>query len=187
MTDKTLDGSFSPVVQLRRTEGGEDWTVAHNVGETSDYSAVLEMQKKVDGKERLTGNSILVSVITCRTIKQGVAMETGKTSPQYFDACTIIELHPDDFKALGLGKNTNVKVTSAVGSVVLKAVETTQSLYPGLAHIPMGPWANILVPAYTYSTGEPCFKGFDCTVEPAPQERILGAVELMRKKCGLIP
>lgn len=175
------DAKFSPVID----QENEDWTVAHNVGKTSDYSAVLTLQEKMPGKERLSGNSIIVSVITCRTIKQGVAMETGKTSPEYFDACTIIELHPDDFRALGISRNTNVKVTSAVGSVVLKAVETTQSLYPGLAHIPMGPWANILVPAYTYSTGEPCFKGFDCRVEPAPQERILGAVELMNVKTGI--
>ena len=179
---------FSPVVELLKKADGADWTQVHLVGATSEYSALLELQKKMKGDGRKIGkNSVIVSLITCRTIKQGVAMETGKTSQAYFDACTIIELHPDDFKALGISKNTNVKVTSVVGSVVLKAVEPSQSLYPGLAHVPMGPWANILVPAYTYSTGEPCFKGFDCIIEPASEERIMGAVELQRSKLGLKP
>ena len=83
-------------------------------------------------------------------------------------------------------KNTNVKVTSSVGSVIVKAVETREDLVPGLAHIPMGPWANRIVPAYTYSTGEPCFKGFPVDVEVAANARIMGAVEVLQDACGLI-
>ena len=129
---------------------------------------------------------ITLNMITCRTIKQGVGMEAGKTSQKYFDACTIIQMHPDDFKRLGAWKNTNVKVTSSVGSVFVKAVETTEDLVPGLAHIPMGPWANRIVPAYTFSTGEPCFKGFPVDVEIAANERIMGAVEVLQHACGLL-
>ena len=70
---------------------------------------------------------ITLNIITCRTIQQGVGMEAGKTSQKYFDACTIIQMHPEDFKRLGAWKNTNVKVTSSVGSVILKAVETRSS------------------------------------------------------------
>lgn len=72
---------------------------------------------------------ISLNMITCRTIKQGVGMEAGKTSQKYYDACSIIEMHADDFKKLGIWKNTNVKVTSSVGSVIVKAVETRQDLY----------------------------------------------------------
>ena len=75
------------------------------------------MQK---GDQRKYGNGIICSVITCTEIKQGVVIETGKTSSKYFNACSIIELHEDDFKTLGINKNTNVRVTSAVGSVILK-------------------------------------------------------------------
>ncbi|MFZ0005289.1 MAG: molybdopterin dinucleotide binding domain-containing protein [Methanoregula sp.] len=129
---------------------------------------------------------ITLNIITCRTIQQGVGMEAGKTSQKYFDACTIIQMHPEDFKRLGAWKNTNVKVTSSVGSVILKAVETREDLVPGLAHIPMGPWANRIVPAYTFSTGEPCFKGFAADVEVAANARILGAIEVLQDACGLI-
>lgn len=128
-------------------------------------------------------NKITLNLITCRTIQQGVAMETGKTSKKYFDAASIIHMHEDDMKKGGILANTNVRVTSKDGSVVVKAVRTRENVVPGLAHIPMGPWANALVSAYTYSTGEPCFKGFDVDIEPAENEKIMGAVELIQTLC----
>jgi formylmethanofuran dehydrogenase subunit D len=128
---------------------------------------------------------ITLNTITCRSIFQGVGMEAGKTSQKYFNACTIIEMHPEDMKKLGIWKNTNVRVTSSCGSVILKAVEPRELLVPGLCHIPMGPWANRIVPAYTFSTGEPCFKGFDVEVEPAINEQILSAVDVVKDACGL--
>ncbi len=179
------EGEYSPLPKLFQKENFEDWSKPHIVGATTEYSSFLKLQAMKEGGKRKYGDGIIVSVVTCTEIKQGVAIETGKTSSKYFDACSIIELHEDDFKALGINHNTNVRVTSAAGSVILKAVTTSQSLYPGLAHIPMGPWANIVVPAYTYSTGEPCFCGFDCLIEPAPQEKIEKAVKLMHEKCGL--
>ncbi|HJJ58503.1 MAG TPA: molybdopterin dinucleotide-binding protein [Methanocorpusculum sp.] len=142
------------------------------------------MQNKL-GEQRKYGKGIIVSVITCTEIKQGVAIETGKISPEYFNACSVIDMDPEDVKVLGINYNTNVRVTSAAGSVILKVRKPTQSHYPGLAHIPMGPWANIVVPSYTYSTGEPCFDGFDCLIEPAPEERIEEAAVLLHKKCGI--
>ncbi len=128
---------------------------------------------------------IKLNLITCRTIQQGVGMEAGKTSQKYFDACTIIQMHPDDFKRLGAWKNTNVRVSSSVGSVIVKAVETREDLVPGLAHIPMGPWANRIVPAYTYSTGEPCFKGIPIEVEVAMNEPIMSSIDVLKDACGL--
>jgi len=128
-------------------------------------------------------NKITLNLITCRTIQQGVAMETGKTSQKYFDAASIIHMHEDDLKKAGIFANTNVRVTSKDGSVIVKAVRTRENVIPGLAHIPMGPWANALVSAYTYSTGEPCFKGFDVDIEPAENEKIMGAVELIQTLC----
>ncbi len=144
------------------------------------------MANNQDRDESMTGKKITVSIITCRTIQQGVGVEAGKTSRKYFHACTIIQLHPDDFRRLGIKENTNVRVTSLVGSVILKAIKPGEDLVPGLAHIPMGPWANRIVPSYTYSTGEPSFKGFPADVESAPHEQILGAVEVIQDACGLL-
>ena len=179
------EGEYSPLSKLFQKEDFEDWSKPHLVGATQEYSSLLELQKMKLGEQRKYGKGIIVSVVTCTEIKQGIAIETGKTSEGYFNACSVIELHEEDFKALGINANTNVRVTSAAGTVVLKAVTTSQTLYPGLAHIPMGPWANIVVPSYTYSTGEPCFCGFDCLIEPAANEPITKAVQLMHEKCGL--
>jgi formylmethanofuran dehydrogenase subunit D len=130
--------------------------------------------------------SITVNLISGRTIQQGVAIESGKEKPSYRTACGIIEMDKADLKALGAWKNTNVKVTSEYGSVVVKAVEATQGPHPGVAFIPMGPWANSVVSDNTYSTGMPTFKGTPVKVEVAINEPVLLGIELVQKQCGVI-
>jgi formylmethanofuran dehydrogenase subunit D len=130
--------------------------------------------------------SITVNLISGRTIQQGVAIESGKEKPSYRTACGIIEMDPVDLKALGAWRNTNVKVTSEYGSVVVKAVEATQGPHPGVAFIPMGPWANSVVSDNTYSTGMPTFKGTPVKVEVAINEPVLLGIELVQKQCGVM-
>jgi len=124
-----------------------------------------------------------LNLITGRTIHQGVAMEGGKEKDAYTKACGIIEMDPSDLKKLGIWKGTNVRVTSEWGSVVVKAMEATQGPHPGLAYIPMGPWANSVVNPKTYSTGMPTFKGVPIEVEPAINEPVLSSIQLVQKKC----
>ena len=100
-------------------------------------------------------------------------------------AAGIIELDPTDLKALGVWKNTNVRVTSPYGSVVVKAIETTQGPHPGVAFIPMGPWANSIIDPNTYSTGMPTFKGTPVMLQIAVNEPILLGIELVQKLCGV--
>jgi formylmethanofuran dehydrogenase subunit D len=126
---------------------------------------------------------IQLNLITGRTIQQGVAIEGGKEKPSYREACGIIELDAEDFKKLGAWRNTNVRVTSAYGSVIVKAVDATQGPHPGLGWIPMGPWANSIVNPNTYSTGMPTFKGVPVDVEPAPNEVVLLGIELVQRAC----
>ncbi len=129
----------------------------------------------------MSANSI--NLISGRTIQQGVAMEGGKEKDKYHKACGIIEMDNEDFKKLDIMKNTNVSVTSSYGSVVVKAIETTQGPHPGVAFIPMGPWANSVVSDETYSTGMPTFKGTPVFIKAAPDERVLKMIELMRYNC----
>jgi formylmethanofuran dehydrogenase subunit D len=129
--------------------------------------------------------NITVNLISGRSIQQGVAIEGGKEKANYRTAAGIIELDHADLKALGAWKNTNVKVTSPYGSVVVKAIETTQGPHPGVAFIPMGPWANSVVDPNTYSTGMPTFKGTPVTVEIAMNEPVLLGIELVQKQCGV--
>lgn len=126
---------------------------------------------------------IALNLISGRSIQQGVAMEGGKEKAAYTNACGIIEMDPSDLKKLGAWRGTNVRVTSKYGDVVVKAVEATQGPHPGLAYIPMGPWANSVVNPNTYSTGMPTFKGTPVEVEIAMNEPVLSSVHLVQKKC----
>ncbi|HJJ38071.1 MAG TPA: molybdopterin dinucleotide-binding protein [Methanocorpusculum sp.] len=129
-------------------------------------------------------NTITLNLITGRTIQQGVSMESGKEKPDYMKACGIIELDPSDIKKLGIWKNTNVRVTSEYGTIIVKAIEATQGPHPGIGWIPMGPWANMVVDINTYSTGMPTFKGTKVTVEPAENETVLDSLSVVLKACG---
>ena len=129
--------------------------------------------------------TINVNLISGRSIQQGVAIEGGKEKPAYRTAAGIIELDTSDLKKLGAWKNTNVRVTSDYGSVIVKATETSQGPHPGIGFIPMGPWANSIVDPNTYSTGMPTFKGTPVKVEVAITEPVLLGIELVQKLCGV--
>ena len=129
--------------------------------------------------------TIELNLISGRSIQQGVAIEGGKEKPSYRTAAGIIELDPSDLKKLGIWKNSNVRVTSKYGNVIVKAMETSQGPHPGVGFIPMGPWANSIVNPNTYSTGMPTFKGTPVKVEPAPEEQVLLGIELVQIQCGV--
>jgi formylmethanofuran dehydrogenase subunit D len=126
-----------------------------------------------------------LNMITQRAIEEGIAMEIGKTSREYYDACNIIEMNEKDMKELGIMKNTNVRVKSESGEVVVKAVLARQTVYPGLCHIRQGVWANQVVPPRTQSTGAPQYSGFPVTVEPAPNEKLKSALQLVQGAVGM--
>jgi formylmethanofuran dehydrogenase subunit D len=131
------------------------------------------------------GNKLTLNLITQRSIDEGIAMEKGKTTPEYFEACSIIEMHEDDIRKLDIYPNQNVQVTSESGTVVVKAIKARQAVYPGLAHIPQGVWANQVVPPRTQATGEPQYSGFPVTVEPAISMERKSALELVQGAVGL--
>ena len=135
--------------------------------------------------EEYTWQRYNVNLISGRSIQQGVAIEGGKEKPAYRTAAGIIELDPSDLKKLGAWKNTNVRVTSDYGNVIVKAIETTQGPHPGVGFIPMGPWANSIIDPNTYSTGMPTFKGTPVKVDVAMNEPVLLGIELVQKLCGV--
>ncbi|MCS7139153.1 MAG: formylmethanofuran dehydrogenase subunit B [Candidatus Nezhaarchaeota archaeon] len=106
-----------------------------------------------------------VTLVTGRTLKQGSQIETDRFSKDYVDAAAICFMNPDDMAVLGVKEGLNVRVTTEVGSTVVKA--TAYKGNPrGLVFIPLGPWANALIPAKTRGTGMPFFKSIKATVEP---------------------
>jgi formylmethanofuran dehydrogenase subunit D len=126
-----------------------------------------------------------LNMITHRAIEEGIALEIGKTSPEYFRACSIIEMNEIDMDILGIAEHTIVRVISECGQVIVKAQIGEQTCEQGLCHIRQGVWANQIVPSRTQSTGAPQYSGFPVTVEPAPEERIKSALELVQPSVGM--
>lgn len=125
-----------------------------------------------------------LTLITGRTIDQGVGKEMGKSSKEYYETAALCYLDPTDMTKLGIKKGTHVQVTSTFGTVTIKAEKFPRGVHPGLIFIPCGLWANAVCGDDTYSMGMPLFKGFPVTVEPAPDKPILTVNELLKEEYG---
>jgi len=124
------------------------------------------------------------TLITGRTIEQGVGKEMGKGSIEYYDSSAVCFFDKADMIKLGIKNNSIVKVTSKWGSVAVKAQRYPWGTMPGMVFIPCGLWANAITGDDTYSMGMPIFKGFPVEVEPAPNEKVLTLDELLLKEFG---
>jgi len=128
--------------------------------------------------------NLRVTLLTGRTIEQGVGKEAGKGTKEYIEATSMCYMDPSDMKKLGVKNNTNILITTSSGSVVLKAVKYPRGAMPGLIYIPYGPWANAICSSETNGIGMPSFKGNPAYVEPAPNNSVLTMEELLKSQFG---
>jgi formylmethanofuran dehydrogenase subunit D len=124
------------------------------------------------------------TLITGRTIEQGVGKELGKGSVEYYDSCAVCFFDKSDMQKIGVKNGSIVKVTSKFGSVIVKAQKYPWGTNPGMVFIPCGSWANCITGDDTYSMGMPLFKGFPVEVEPAPNEPVLTLEQLLMNQFG---
>ncbi|MEM2273454.1 MAG: molybdopterin dinucleotide binding domain-containing protein [Candidatus Bathyarchaeia archaeon] len=122
-------------------------------------------------------------LITGRTINQGKFKEHAKITEKYMASVAVCEMHAEDMVKIGVRDGDNVKVTTVVGSVVVKAKRSKRIKTPGLVFIPFGPWVNSILPSETEGTGMPNFKGFKVKIEPT-SEPVPGIKELLLKTYG---
>jgi len=125
-----------------------------------------------------------VTLLSGRTIDQGTAKERSKLSNEYRESVAICEIDPDDLKELGVKENSNVRVTTKQGSVVVKAKKSKRGPHLKIAYMPYGIWANIIVNPRTHGTGMPSFKGIPAEIQPAPTENVPSVPELLRQVYG---
>ena len=124
--------------------------------------------------------SLEVVLLTGRTRRQGVGLESGKLSEIYHDATTQVRLDQKDLEKLKLEPDDTVEVTTEYGSVVLRAVIAPRPS-EGMAFIPYGPWANRVIGGDTDSTGMPTMKGLKATITPAPDKEVLSLQDLFKE------
>ena len=127
---------------------------------------------------------LLVTLLTGRTIEQGVGKEHGKNSEEYFESVSLCYVDPEDLKRLGIKEGTNVSVSAAHGSIVVKAAGSLRAPHQGVIFIPYGPYANAIVDPETNSIGMPSLKGIPVEVEPAPHKPVLTLKELLKTEFG---
>ncbi len=132
----------------------------------------------------MVDQKLKATLITGRTIDQGVGKECGKGSPEYFESAAVCFIDVADMMKLGIRNGATVKVTSKFGSVAVKVQKNPYGVNPGIVFIPCGLWANAITGDDTYSMGMPLFKGFPVEVEPAPNESVLTLDELLKKEFG---
>jgi formylmethanofuran dehydrogenase subunit D len=123
-----------------------------------------------------------VTLLTGRTIEQGVGKELGKASKEYMESVAVCFMDPEDLEKLGIKEKTNVQVYTDHGSVTVKALKSLRAPHFGVIFIPYGPWANIVVNPETHGIGMPSFKGIPAEVEPAPNLPLLSLEELLKEQ-----
>ena len=125
-----------------------------------------------------------VTLITGRTIEQGVGKEQGKASRGYVDSVSVCYIDPEDLKKLAIKEKVNVLVSTKYGSVVLKALKSLRTPHAGLIFVPYGPWANAIADPETDSMGMPSLKGVPAEIEPATDRSLLSLAELLKEQFG---
>jgi len=125
-----------------------------------------------------------VTLLTGRTIEQGVGKERGKASKEYVESVSVCYIDPEDLKRLGIKEKSNVLVSTEYGSVVVKAMKSLRGPHPSVIYIPYGPWANVIVNPETHGIGMPSLKGIPAQIEPAPDKPLLSLEELLKGQFG---
>ena len=118
-----------------------------------------------------------VKLISGRSIEQGIQIE-NKMSSEYFDVAAVCELNEKDMSKLGIRDEAHVMIKSKFGEVVVRA-RTDNRNPPGIAFVPMGPWANQLVNPNSQGCGTPTYKGINAKVEVVKNGKVLNALDLI--------
>ena len=130
----------------------------------------------------VTKPKLKVTLLTGRTIEQGVGKERGKSSKDYFESVSVCYMDPEDLKKLGIKDKMNVLVSTEYGSVVVRALKSKRAPHPGKIFIPYGPWANAVTDPETHGIGMPSLKGIPAEVEPAPDRHVLSLEEILKQQ-----
>jgi len=125
------------------------------------------------------------TLLTGRSLIQGVGKEGGKFSEKYIQEVSTCQIDPEDLSVLNVKPGDCVRLTTEYGSVVLR-VASSSLVHRGSVFVPYGPYANLLVGTKTGGTGMPSFKGIPVEVEPAPGESVPEIKELLIKTYGKV-
>ncbi|MCK5158060.1 MAG: tRNA CCA-pyrophosphorylase [Candidatus Heimdallarchaeota archaeon] len=105
-----------------------------------------------------------VILTTGRTIEQGITLAGIKISEEAREATGVCFMDPNDMDTLRLVANQNIEVKTSVGKIVVKAKESSDAPHKGIIFIPLGIYANWIIPTGKAGIGVPRFKGVKATI-----------------------
>jgi formylmethanofuran dehydrogenase subunit D len=120
-----------------------------------------------------------VTISIIRTYEQEVSEFIGKDSDEYKENAAVCFLSEEDFNELGIKEDTNVKVSTNSGSVVLKVKKSDYAI-KGIAFVPIGIWANRIVPMDFEDEGHIKYKNLKGYIE-ATEDKIKSYEELKQE------
>lgn len=121
-----------------------------------------------------------VILITGRSLKQGMGLELGKTSEEYFNSVNYVEVNPKDVASFGLKEGVPALLSTDQGEVVLNW-HVSEGLTPGMVFVPYGLWANQVLGYDTKCTGTPQFKSVNAWITSAHDKHVPKLSELVAK------
>jgi formylmethanofuran dehydrogenase subunit D len=105
-------------------------------------------------------------LIPGRSSKQGASLNTGKTSAEYVEVTTTVEMNADDMARLGVREGDRVRLRTSAGETIVRCkARKPGELPPGLLFMAYGPASSQLMDGDTHGTGMPASKGFEVEVE----------------------
>ncbi|NHJ48489.1 MAG: hypothetical protein FK733_11955 [Asgard group archaeon] len=125
-------------------------------------------------------NKLSVILTSGRTIEQGISLIGTKVSKKAKDATAVCFADPSDMRKLNLQENDKVKITTSVGSIVVRIKKSNEAPHKGIIFMPLGIYANWITPPGKAGIGVPKFKGIDAVISPT-SKKIPDIDELIEK------
>lgn len=105
-----------------------------------------------------------LQLVSGRTMGQGKTRDKEKLTEDYEEATAKVEMDEGDMAEIGLEEGDLALLRTESGGIRVP-VKPSRGDSEGVVFVPMGPWANALIPDETDGTGMPRFKGVPVEVE----------------------
>lgn len=105
-------------------------------------------------------------LIAGRSSDQGTSLNEGKLESRYLEVTSTVEMNADDMTRLQLKPGDEVRLSTAVGSTVVRCKERkAEDLPVGLLFLPYGPASSQLMDGDTGASGMPISKNLEVLLE----------------------
>ncbi|MGQ4913516.1 MAG: molybdopterin dinucleotide binding domain-containing protein [Candidatus Asgardarchaeia archaeon] len=122
---------------------------------------------------------IEVTLITGRTLTQGMLKENKKFSREYYEDVAVCFLSPNNMKTLDVKDDDTIELETKDGSIVV-FVKSDNKLSDNEAFMPYSIWANMLIGSKTNSIGMPSFKSIKVKIKKS-EKPVPEAIDLLNR------